>query len=234
MKFAIIFAAMTLAARAATWDDRMFAADRCRNAGDYNQAVELYGQALAEAGAGRQEALTANNLAALYDELGRSQDALRLYRRSLEVWQRTLPPTAPEISTALNNLGTHFAREHRYRDAAFYYRRALAIEPHPSTLNNLAEMYRAEGRYTEAEKILRQLTKALPATDPTLGAAYNNLGELCRRKGRTAEAANFYLSALEVWDRVLGPNHPYRATTLQNLAKVTAVDENPVPVHTFR
>src|SRR5207248_2533071 len=131
--------------------------------------------------------------------------------------QKMLAADAPEIATTLNNLGALYALEGRYKDAAWYYERALAIRPLPNTLNNLAEMYRAEGRYSQAEKILRQLIETLPADDPTLGTALNNMGELCRQKGRTAEAREYYRRALAVWENTLGPDHPYRMATLRNL-----------------
>jgi tetratricopeptide (TPR) repeat protein len=170
----------------------------------------------------------------LYAELGRTGDALRLYRQALDIWQRILPPGAPEIATTLNNLGALYAGERRYRDAVYYYRRALAIQAQPSTLNNLAEMYRAQGRNSEAERLYRRLIDALPPTDPTLGAALNNLGELCRRKGRPAEAAGYYRRALAVWDRTLGPDHPYRATTLRNLAELQKKQNGSAAVASFR
>lgn len=230
----ILFAVLASTAQASTWDDRMFAADRDRAAGHYAEAADAYRAALAQATAGRQQAIAANNLASLDAELGRTADALRLYRQALDIWQRTLPSGAPEIATTLNNLGALYAVRHRYKDADYYYQRALAIQPQPSTLNNLAELYFAQGRYTEAERLLRRLIDTLPAADPTLGTALHNMGELCRRKGRPAEAGEFYHRALAVWDQTLGPDHPYRAATLRNLAQLESAPQGKVAVAAFR
>jgi tetratricopeptide (TPR) repeat protein len=219
---AILLAIVSVVAQAATWDERMFAGDRQRTAGRYAEAVDSYRAAMSAAADERQHAITANNLAALCMELGDREEARKLYRQALDTWQRTLPADAPEIASTLNNMGALYAMEGRYRDAAFYYQRALAIRPLPNTLNNLAEMYRAEGRYSQAEKVFRQLIDTLPADDPTLGTVLNNLGELCRQKGRKAEAREYYHRALAVWERTLGPNHPYKAATMQNLALVDA------------
>jgi tetratricopeptide (TPR) repeat protein len=230
----ILLVTFAAAARAGTWDDTMFTADRYRAAGEYTKAVEMYRTALSQTDGDRQQATTANNLASLYAELGRNQEARGLYRQALDIWERTLAPDAPEVATTLNNLGALCAAETRYREAAYYYRRALAIEAQPATLNNLAEMYRAEGRWREAERMLRQLIEKLPDDNPTLGAALHNLGELCQRKGRAAEAGQFYRRALAVWERTLGPDHPYKAATLKNLAEVESGKKSKAAASAFR
>jgi tetratricopeptide (TPR) repeat protein len=182
----------------------------------------------------REHAITANNLASVCLESGDREEARRLYREALEAWQRILPPGAPELATAFNNLGALYAIEHRYRAAAWYYERALAIRPLPDTLNNLAEMYRAEGRSSQAEKMLRKLIETLPPDNPTLGIALNNLGELCRQKGRMAEAREYYHRALAIWDRTLGPDHPYKTATTRNLALVEGGAKSPPAASAFR
>jgi tetratricopeptide (TPR) repeat protein len=235
MKLAVILMAIASAvAQAATWDDQMFDGDRHRTAGRYAEAGAAYRAAMSAAADDRQRAVTANNLAALSQELGDRQEARKLYRQALDTWRRILPPDAPEIASTLNNLGSLYAVEGRYRDAAWYYQRALAIRPLPNTLNNLAEMYRAEGRYSQAEKIYRQLLGTLAADDPTLGTVLNNMGELCRQKGRQAEAREYYHRALAVWEKALGPDHPYKAATMHNLAQVDGGRKQDVAVSAFR
>src|SRR6478609_679211 len=125
MQIAAIFLGMTLSvvAQAATWDDRMFAGDRYRQAGQYSEAAESYRAALSAAGDERRQAIAANNLAALCTELRQYDEARRLYRQALDTWQRTFAPDAAEIATTLNNLGALYAAEHRYKDAAWYYDR---------------------------------------------------------------------------------------------------------------
>ena len=235
MRFAVILLSIaSISAQAASWDDRMFAGDRLRNAGQYAEAATTYRAAMSAATGERQLAITSNNLAAICLELGDRDEARKLYRQALDTWQRTLAPDAPEVASTMNNLGALYAMEGRYKDAAWYYQRAMAIHPLPNTMNNLAEMYRAEGRYSQAEKMFRQLIDSLPADDPTLGTALNNLGELCRQKGRKAEARDYYHRALAVWEQTLGPNHPYKAATLHNLALVDSGGKPAVAASAFR
>lgn len=225
---------VSVAAQAATWDQQMFTGDRLRTAGRYMEAAASYHAAMSAAGSDREQAITANNLAALCLELGDRAEARKLYRQALDTWQRTLPAGAPEIASTLNNLGALYATEGRYKDAAYYYQRALAIRPLPNTLNNLAEMYRAEGRYTQAEKLYRQLIGSLSPDDPTLGTVFNNMGELCRQKGRQAEAREYYHRALAVWEHTLGPEHPYKAATLHNLALVNSGQHRAATLKSFQ
>src|SRR5581483_6642519 len=153
----ILLTILSIAAEAATWDEQMFAGDRARTAGHYAEAKASYRAAVSAAADDRQRAITANNLAGLCLEQGDREAARKLYRQALDTWQRILPADAPEMASTLNNLGALYAVEGRYKDAAWYYQRALSIRPLPNTLNNLAEMYRAEGRYSQAEKIYTQL-----------------------------------------------------------------------------
>ena len=71
----------------------------------------------------------------------------------------------------------------RYKEAEPLYRRSLAIEEkavgrdHPSvasTLNNLAELYRALGRYKEAEPLYRRSLdiKKRRWARPSIGGRY--------------------------------------------------------------
>jgi CHAT domain-containing protein/Flp pilus assembly protein TadD len=91
-----------------------------------------------------------------------------------------------------------------------------------SSLNNLAILYYAQGKYAEAEPLFQ---RALLATEKTLGPEHptvptslNNLAELYRSQGKYAEAEPLYQRALRIWEKALGPEHPAAAYALNNLA----------------
>ena len=96
---------------------------------------------------------------------------------------------------------------------------------HPSTLlsvNNLAALYLAQGRYGEAEPLYR---RALEAYERVLGKEHpdtlnsvNNLAALYEAQGRYSEAEPLFRRALEVNERVLGKEHPDTLISLSNLA----------------
>jgi tetratricopeptide (TPR) repeat protein len=82
----------------------------------------------------------------------------------------------------------------------------------PTLLNNLADLYRAQGRYADAEPLYKRSLaireKALGADHPDVATSLNNLANLYRAQGRYADAEPLYKRALAIRERVLGPDHP--------------------------
>ena len=89
-------------------------------------------------------------------------------------------------------------------------------------LNNLATLYKSQGRYAEAEPLLKRALaireRALGLDHPDVGLAHNNLAELYRQQGRYAEAEPLLKRALAIFEQALGRDHPAVATSLNNLA----------------
>jgi CHAT domain-containing protein len=109
--------------------------------------------------------------------------------------------------------------------------RALAIAEkafgpdHPAVgtgLNNLAIVFRAEGRYAEAEPLYTRALaideKALGPDHPDVGTDLNNLALLYYAQGRYADADALYKRALAIDEKALGPDHPDVGRDLNNLA----------------
>ena len=137
----------------------------------------------------------------LYYAQGRYADAEPLYRRSLAILgegARSRPSRRRDVA---QQPGCALQDQGRYADAEPLYRRALAIQEkalgpdHPdvaTSLNNLAELYRAQGRYADAEPLYRRSLaideKALGPDHPDVAASLNNLAALYRDQGRYADA----------------------------------------------
>jgi tetratricopeptide (TPR) repeat protein len=89
-------------------------------------------------------------------------------------------------------------------------------------LNNLALLYRAQGKYAEAETLsLRSLSireSQLGENHPDVAQSLNNLAGLYDDQGKYAEAEPLYLRSLAIDEKVYGENHPEIATSLSNLA----------------
>jgi len=88
-----------------------------------------------------------------------------------------------------------------------------------------AESARTADRPAEAKAIYRELLAEADADAPPppamlLARAVDGLADVERVAGSLAEAATLYERALPLWRRVLGPDQPRVATTLQNLAMV--------------
>ncbi len=69
-----------------------------------------------------------------------------------------------------------------------------------STLNNLAERYKEEGRYADAEPLYQRVLaineKARGPDHPSVALALNDLAELYKEEGRYADADPLYKRAL--------------------------------------
>ena len=153
-----------------------------------------------------------NNLAVLYEAMGRHAEAEPLYRQAMEICRQVLGEQHPDYATSLNNLaGLYDDRWASYAEAEPLYRQAMEIsrqalgEQHPdyaTSLNNLAVLYQAMGR-------LRGGRAALPAGDgdpprspgraaPDYATSLNNLAGLYGRWAATREAEPLYRQAMEI------------------------------------
>jgi tetratricopeptide (TPR) repeat protein len=176
-------------------------------------------------------ATSLNELATLYESIGRYAQAEPLYVRSLAIREEQLGANHPDTATSLNNLANLYRATGRYAEAEPLYVRSLAINEHelganhPSTaasLNNLAGLYKLTGRYAEAEPLyVRSLAikeQELGANHPDTATSLNDLALLYRATGRYAEAEPLYVRSLAIREQELGANHPDTAISLNNLA----------------
>ena len=88
-----------------------------------------------------------------------------LYRRALEIREKTLGADHPNVALCLNNLAALYYAHGRYAEAEALLRRVLTIfekelgSAHPAvvpSLNNLASVYRANGRPADAEPFYKR------------------------------------------------------------------------------
>jgi tetratricopeptide (TPR) repeat protein len=81
-----------------------------------------------------------NNLAALYYDQGKYEQAEPLYKRALAIDEKAYEPDHPDVATDLNNLANLYYNQGRYEQAEPLYQRALAIceralgPDHPKTV----------------------------------------------------------------------------------------------------
>jgi tetratricopeptide (TPR) repeat protein len=90
------------------------------------------------------------------------------------------------------------------------------------SLNQLAELYRKQGKYKEAEPLYRRslfiVEKQLGEDHPDVAVRLNNLAVLYQNQGKYNEAEPLYLRSLSIVEKQLGEEHPDVATSLNNLA----------------
>jgi tetratricopeptide (TPR) repeat protein len=88
-----------------------------------------------------------------------------------------------------------------------------------TSLNNLAGVYKDQGRYAEAEQLLKRALaideKAVGPEHLSVAIGLNNLSALYDDQGRYAAAEPLYRRALAISEKALGPDHPIRHTPQQ-------------------
>ena len=155
--------------------------------------------------------------------------------KAITQWGAENPKVAPFYSQVgiayvdrLRN-GKSVDREQEVIKAEEVLKKAIGLQSEPSTvladsLNNLALLYYAQGRYEEAELLYQQALQLkqelLGDRHPDVATSFNNLAELYRAQGRYEEAEQLFRQALQLRQELLGDRHPAVATSFNNLAEL--------------
>ena len=87
-------------------------------------------------------------------------------------------------------------------------------------MNNLAELYRKQGKYEAAEPLyvdaLAMRKKLLGEEHPDVAQSMNNLAALYRIQGKYEAAEPLYVDAIKILETVLGNEHPWTITVRNN------------------
>lgn len=150
-----------------------------------------------------------NNLADLYYDSGRDDEAIPLYEEVIRLREATYGSDHPEVAVGLNNLASLYIARGRYADAEPLYRRSLDIRltalgpKHPRVANamsNLALLHHRQGRLREAEELYAaalEIRTLEAEMGPSPGAA-----ELSDRAARFEIEGN-YAAAASTYERAL-------------------------------
>jgi tetratricopeptide (TPR) repeat protein len=136
-------------------------------------------------------------------------------------------PLAEVNERAADYLDDHaaYAESEPLRQRALKVREKALCPDHPDvaqSLNNLAELYRVQGKYNLAEPLYQRglaiIEKALGPDHAHVGSVCNNLAALYQAQGKYELAEPLHQRALTIRKKALGSDHPDRATSLNNLA----------------
>ncbi len=172
-----------------------------------------------------------DNLAILYQHVGRYSEAESLFQRALDIAEESVPPNPSDIAVTLNNLAAFYESIGKYKEAESLFQRALkiaeeSVPPNPSdigiTLNNLAALYESIGNYKEAESLFQRsleiAEESVPPNPSDIAVTLNNLATLYESIGKYKEAESLFQRALEIAEESVPPNPSDIAVTLNNLA----------------
>ncbi len=148
---------------------------------------------------------------------GAGGGASRLPRRASTISPGSIRPRAATGRPSRSTGG-------RWRSARRRWGRSIPLPR--ASLNNLAGLYDAQGRYGEAEPLYRRALAicetALGAEHPDTATTLNNLAGFYRAQGRYAEAEPFYRRALAIKETALGAEHPDTLRVKGNLERMLA------------
>jgi serine/threonine protein kinase/tetratricopeptide (TPR) repeat protein len=209
-----------------------------RNLGLFEPATALAREALVlrENNLPKDDPLIADSLdqlASLYWNQARNQEAESLLLRCLGIRERHFGKESVQVADSLNDLGNNYSDIGRFAEAENFYRQSLALRRKllrpgdpliGSSLQNLAIVLTAVGQYPEAEQSFKEAweikAKALGGANSQLGRIANNLGELYAHQSRIEDAEAQFLQAQSIWERSLGPEHPTIAWALHRRANL--------------
>ncbi len=141
------------------------------------------------------------NLALLYREIRRFEEAIRCCRQALR--------ETPDDPLLHLNLGAVYEEQGDIPAAIASLRQALDLEPdNARVLNNLGKVLHRQGEALEGEKCIRRALHLAPQYP----LALNNLGVILSEAGNIGEAADCFSRALRL--------EPDNAGTLYNLAGI--------------
>lgn len=128
-----------------------------------------------------------SNLAAVYQNLGKSQDALNLLEQAKNIY--------PKDPILLNNYAFTLVHQGRTRKAAEYYREALELMPnHPLILYNLCVCLTRKGNWQEGIDLLNLLLEL----DPNHSAGWALLGNVYDQIDQFDTAIDCFNKALKL------------------------------------
>jgi tetratricopeptide (TPR) repeat protein/CHAT domain-containing protein len=201
--------------------------------GNYPAAQDSYRQAviiLQELHDKANEADTLLDLAGVLARQRQTGPALDTYRSALAI-ESELNDRGMQ-AYALNGIGDLYKTANQYDQATETYLKAVAIREdlYPNsnglaeTFTNLADVYKAQGKYADAEAPLR---RALQIREKNSGEnsnpvvlALNNLAAVLNSEGKFPEAEPLFRRAITIQQKLLGADNPKLAGPLSNLASL--------------
>jgi len=195
-----------------------------------------------------------NNLALLYEAMGKHSKAEKLYLQTLERIRKQTGKETADYAATVHNLGRLYRGMGRYNQAepllvkAVDIERRLRGEEHPTyavSLDVLAWLYETTGQYAKAEPLLAKIRdthrRGLGEDHPTYAASLDHLASLYNAMGNQELAESYARQALEtrlnVADKVLPWLPEHRALRFAERlgigcdAWLSLLRELPVDVH---
>ncbi|MEZ5552372.1 MAG: serine/threonine-protein kinase [Pseudomonadales bacterium] len=172
------------------------------------------------------------NLAGIYQQLGRLDEADRLYARSLELREKAFGPHSSEVAATLVATGSLRIDQARLDDAEPLIRKGLAVAEqlrpadHPQIVTanlSLGRVLRERGEYEAAIAVLTQTVERQSASgtaDLDRALTLTALADAHYAAGHYRESETLYRDILALHRANVGNVHPLVAGDLTSLAAI--------------
>jgi serine/threonine protein kinase/tetratricopeptide (TPR) repeat protein len=166
----------------------------------------------------------------LYEEIGNSSQAEEMARRALAIRRKEFGSESLEAAASLNLLGLQLMVQHKLPEAERAHSEALAIRRRrlgddnadtATSLNDLAAVYRDQGRLAEAEAMALEalgIRRKIQTNSLDVADSLRNLCIIQGSDNRWAEAEKTARQVLAIRRNLVGPEHPWVASALEDLA----------------
>ncbi|HEX4595273.1 MAG TPA: tetratricopeptide repeat protein [Bryobacteraceae bacterium] len=206
--------------------------------GHYQKALDCYVEALHTAQARGPEnsaeiATDLNDIATLSEEMGRYDEAHKLYAQELEVLKPLGDRAAAAIGETYMEMGGLLLIEGSLGPAEADYKKAITLltrhagPENPRTakaMGGLGRLYAESGRYDEASKLLGAARTIVEKDESRNGSILINIldseGSLLCSAGKFAEAEKRWLRAMNVAERTYGEDGVQYSALLLHLGQL--------------
>ncbi|MGH1256539.1 MULTISPECIES: tetratricopeptide repeat protein [Bacillus] len=176
-----------------------------------------------------------SNLGTLWTTTGNFDKAITYYKKALKINLELFETNHFSVAREYNNIGLAYFYDFNFTQAKRYFRRALEINKKvfqnpeinefvAKNFNNLGMVYEREGEYKKSkecyENSLRIYGNLIELEHPLIPPILYNLGNLYSCMENYVQAERYLRQALEIDQKVYGPNH---IEVAKDLAKLGAI-----------
>ncbi len=167
-----------------------------------------------------------NNLAVLYQETARYNESETAFKEASDLIKTQYGEGSQEHSVALNNEAILFFKIGRTEQAIQKIQTAISylekqnkksIKNQIALQSNLALLFQADAKFTEAENIYLKLEKALGSKSPYYAGVLDNLALLYIQMGKLDKVEGYFKQAADVYKAKFGDQNPNYAKVLNDL-----------------
>ena len=203
----------------------------------YNRAIDAFEQNMQTSDSLKilKKIIKAQSLIAeSYRILDLYDNAFAIKYKIIGIAKKSFGENSPEVALEYHRLGNNFLIISNLDSAYLYYQKALTLHEDiygtesiqvAETLNNLSIVLRRKSELYKALEYQRTALdiyqkNKLDAYDIRTGQAYHSLGKIWQALGYNLTALNFYESALLVFKKNYGNNHPTVAMCINSIASI--------------